>query len=931
MSNAQLLWFNAVTCNRIDDVRYHLPKYAKTFNEQSETALMIAVRLNNLEIATILADIETRLTNSDGRTALMIAAICGHVEMARLLVEREARIQDNCGMTALMFAVLCENKHVVELLASYESGLSTLKEVMVGHLDDNYLEREDNGTDTLSDSSSVLSAQTPTSVTSDRGRRKVVVQRKRLSCSRHIAPYYSVPIGYTSLLFAILCKDACSVQLLNSEHHILVYDRHRDRFITPSILAVELGHMEVLKSLTSHGPSSLTESGHCALYVAILQGNIECISLLYECEKHLLSDERICMSSAMIWLIEKIVACNPTCEGNPIFVEFLNNLFKSDNAREKDSHGMTLLLMGAALNLTWLVQAILDSVPEALCDTDSQGWTALHYAAAADSVDTGKLLQKKLIGSVDIKGCTSLMIAAKHGSSSMIKSLRNESTLIDKQGQSALMLLIQGAASCPWRERQITILESAQYILEEEAGIINGASRSALMLSVWHRFYDLALRLTAYEKGHQDKSGHTALILAVYVDCSNATLLERLSQTESSLRLSNQFGGGKSPLMLAIEREANPVLLDILLKSQLATGLIDAAGCSALMYAIEKKNTDLGLQLAHVPAELGHACFAKRQTALMKAILSKLDDVAIVLASRALELHKQDYKGRTALMHAIDSKNETLALILAESEQNHRDINGKTALIHAIERKPSLLYRLRLWDEVLLSDNDGLTPLDCVKRHRSELVQVRNRHTKAVSTHSLTVDLIVHGMGTPLTDPVKTYKYFKQYMYRAYDRMALFARRLLTRRQVDRHANVSGEHLTSGLSDNTGVAISPALSHNIMLQESPIISQWSTGIFQIANILLDVFEYDWNQQEFWADIPSLLDEYLQTIRAIEGSHTLRDDELYEDFCCICMDAPVKTVLMPCRHAVLCEHCSLNIKKMCPICRHTVTDTIEIDP
>lgn len=249
MSNAQLLWFNAVTCNRIDDVRYHLPKYAKTFNEQSETALMITVRLNNLEMATILADTEATLTNSDGRTALMIAAICGHVEMARLLVEREARIQDNCGMTALMFAILCENKHVVELLASYESGLSTLKEVMVGHLDDNYLEREDNGTDTLSDSSSVLSAQTPTSVTSDRGRRKVVVQRKRLSCSRHIAPYYSVPIGYTSLLFAILCKDAYSVQLLNSEHHILVYDRHRDRFITPSILAVELGHMEVLKAL----------------------------------------------------------------------------------------------------------------------------------------------------------------------------------------------------------------------------------------------------------------------------------------------------------------------------------------------------------------------------------------------------------------------------------------------------------------------------------------------------------------------------------------------------------------------------------------------------------------------------------------------------------------------------------------------------------
>lgn len=931
MSNAQLLWFSAVTCNRIDDIRYHLPKYGKTFNEDSETALMIAVRLNNLEIATILVDTEATLTNSDGRTALMIAAICGHTEVARLLVEREARIQDNYGMTALMLAIICDNKPIVELLANHESGLTTLKEVMIGCLNDNYIELEDNGTDVLSDSSSMLSTQTPTYASLDRDRRKVVtMQRKSLPYNKHIAPYYSVPTGYTSVLFAILCGDADSVALLSSEYNVSVYDRHMDRFITPSILSVESQQVDVLRVITSNGPCSLTESGHCALYIAILHGHMEFISLLFKCERHLLEDEHISMPPTMTWLIEKIVTCNPNYEDNPIFAEFLDSLFKSQNVREKDKHGMTLVMMGAALNLVWLVQAILDTIPEALCDVDCHGRTALHYAAAADSVDVGKVIQKRLIGSVDIKGCTSLMIAATHGSSAMVKSLRNESRLIDKQGHSALMLLILGAASCPFREQQDMILESAKYIIEEEAGIINSASRSALMLSIWHRFYDLALQLAAYEKGHQDKSGYTALILAVCVNCNNITLIDRLTQTESLMRLSNQFGGGKSALMLAIEKDANYMMLDTMLKSQFVTGLIDAAGYSALMYAIEKKNIEIGLRLAHVPAELGHACFAKRQTALMKSILSKQDDIAIVLAYRKSELHKQDYRGRTALMHAINSKNETLALILAESEQGYRDSNGKTALVHAIEKRPSFLYRLNIWNEALLSDKEGLTPLDYAKRCRSEFVQVKNRHTNAVTTHNLPIDLIVRSMEVSLLDSTRTFECFKEYMHRAYDRMVLFARQLLVRRHPDRHTDADEKHMNNNLLDNADAAISPTFGYNLMLQESPVISQWSTGVLQIADVLLDICIYDSNLQEFYTDIPNLLDEYLRTIKAIEDCHTLRGDDLYEDYCCICMDAPVRVVLIPCRHAVLCERCSLNIKKTCPICRHIVTGTIDIN-
>lgn len=932
MSNAQLLWFNAVACNRIDDIRHHLSKYGKTFNKDSETALMIAVRLNNLDIAKILLDVEATLTNSDGRTALMIAAICGHTELAHLLVEKEARIQDNYGMTALMFAIICENKSIVELLVNHESGLSTTKEVMIGCLNDNHIDREDNSMDALSDSSSVVSNNTPTYASFDRDRRKVIVHRRGLSYCKRISPYYSIPIGYTSVLFAILCGDVDSVRLLNSEYNTSIYNKHLDRFITPHILSVESRQIEVIKTLVSSGPGLLVEPGYCALYDTILQGEVHIISLLFECEKHFLKHESISMPSTMILLIEQVVAHNPNYEGNPIFTEFLDSLFKSSNVREKDKHGMTLLMMGAALNLAWLVQAILDAVPDALTDIDCQGRSALHYAAAAvNSVDAGKVLKKRLIGSMDAKNYTSLMTAAMHGNSAMIKSLRNESKLIDKQGQSALMLLILGAASCPFREQQDMTLDSAKYLIEEEAGMINNASRSALMLSIWHRFYDLALQLTTYEKGYQDKSGNTALILAIYVNCNNIALIDRLSQTESLMRLNNQFGGGKSPLMIAIERDSNHMMLDSLLKSQFATGLIDAAGHSALMYAIEQKNIEIGLRLAHVPAELGHACFAKRQTALMKAILSKQDDVAVVLAYRKPELCKQDYKGRTALMHAIDSKNETLALILSESEQGYRDASGKTALVHAIEKRPSLLYRLDLWSEVLICDKEGLLPLDYARQCRSELVQVKNRHTNTVTTHNLQIDLIVHSMEVPLTDSVRIFKYFKEYMYRVYDRMALFARQLLVRRHADRQIDTDRDQLNNNSPlDNTNAILSPTLSYHLMFQESPVISQWSTGILQIADILLDTFAYDWYSQEFYTDIPSLLDEYLRTIKTIEDCHTLRDDDLYEDYCCICMDAPVRVVLLPCRHAVLCERCNLNIKKTCPICRHKVTGQIDID-
>lgn len=40
-------------------------------------------------------------------------------------------------------------------------------------------------------------------------------------------------------------------------------------------------------------------------------------------------------------------------------------------------------------------------------------------------------------------------------------------------------------------------------------------------------------------------------------------------------------------------------------------------------------------------------------------------------------------------------------------------------------------------------------------------------------------------------------------------------------------------------------------------------------------------------------------------------------------CCVCLDAPVETCLVPCGHLCLCTGCVVNIQSSCPICRTNV--------
>lgn len=47
-----------------------------------------------------------------------------------------------------------------------------------------------------------------------------------------------------------------------------------------------------------------------------------------------------------------------------------------------------------------------------------------------------------------------------------------------------------------------------------------------------------------------------------------------------------------------------------------------------------------------------------------------------------------------------------------------------------------------------------------------------------------------------------------------------------------------------------------------------------------------------------------------------------EEEAVEEECCICLDRPAVTKLLPCRHKCVCATCSAKVDQ-CPLCRHAI--------
>lgn len=113
---AQHDWFNAVKCGDISLVSEMIKTHAGTRTEAGETALMIACRMNNANLASILIPSEVDVCTDNNEDALIFAAQSGACKALALLLAYTSIRHTKAGLTALDIAVQREDVPSLRIL-----------------------------------------------------------------------------------------------------------------------------------------------------------------------------------------------------------------------------------------------------------------------------------------------------------------------------------------------------------------------------------------------------------------------------------------------------------------------------------------------------------------------------------------------------------------------------------------------------------------------------------------------------------------------------------------------------------------------------------------------------------------------------------------------------------------------------------------------
>lgn len=114
-------WFQAIANKNHSAIRTAIPRFAGSTNGAGDTGLIMAARLNDVELAHLLAKQEATLTNPDNLTALMIAAQSDHPRVVEVLAPLEYSIFLPNGRTALSLAAEAGHDECVMILVKYLS------------------------------------------------------------------------------------------------------------------------------------------------------------------------------------------------------------------------------------------------------------------------------------------------------------------------------------------------------------------------------------------------------------------------------------------------------------------------------------------------------------------------------------------------------------------------------------------------------------------------------------------------------------------------------------------------------------------------------------------------------------------------------------------------------------------------------------------
>lgn len=483
------------------------------------------------------------------------------------------------------------------------------------------------------------------------------------------------------------------------------------------------------------------------------------------------------------------------------------------------------------------------------------------------------------------------MIAAEHGYRELVRLLKPYQLHTRRNnGQTALM---HAAA-----HNQTEVIQD----LIDETGKVDCNGWTALMYAVWRNATSAALELFPFEVGMVTPNQECAFLCAC--DAGNTRLVEKLVEKEGHIAIAT----GETGLHLAA-RNGSGKIVQIL------------------------------------SSRLGRSVTKKGQTALMYAAMDGHLPIVELLAP--IEAKMQDDEGRTALLHAIRNEKEQCVCFLIDIERDLLDKKGHGPVYYAQQQSSNhirLLVAGHLGGE-LDSETGDTTLIQAVKAGYIDVVEMTKDtqcgHRNQAGLYAINYAIALNHLSIlSMLIPTEA-KLLNRDGYNALTYAVAFGHDDAVQLLKDDVWLLDGTGHRA-LDYCQGLYFSPTY---IMLYESLCIThpayraatlsffrglsrfvdQYSTDAASVRPLVMAIIDAV-GETFFCPDFHVPVTQAIDTVLGILEETTL---EVHDMQCCVCIDRPAHSVLLPCRHMCVCTECIQTLNRRCPYCQVRVESIISI--
>ena len=783
----------AVKEAKIDDLA-KLKGYAGRRNKKGETALMIAVEMDAIDVVRELAPLESNCFLLNGTTALSLALELEHLECAAILlkyegVDNRAPNIDSNGVTNLMRAA--ENDDIVGVWS--------------------WLPRQCKYTDNQGQTAFMRAAATGNLklckllMQSEAGMRDLdgrtalmhyAISGGSVSLDEYEAYHLTYPNTDISLDTSILCSQSSS----RSVPPLVDNTLRSTTALSTSVLSVSTDlrrlkrsrfhqqtpvNSELLQLLCSLEGKLTDKNGRNALYLAIAVNNMETALALvpYEGPEPVYVKELSCKDSqleqnqdgAVYADVDSFHLCS--LDKYPSgFTDLMDAVLENDvyrafcfmqtQSKRFDSSGFSALMYACQNNRPMLCRllAIEEAKLQAYVHTNPNNFyscnkTALMVAAEAGHIECVRILASREARLTDSENKTALMYAASNGHEEVVMELLQRECGMNAGRFNATSYAIMNGH---YKLANILLASEkdtdANYIqaAEQLRNSSSSAPTTPLMLAAKAGDVSAVYNLRNQYLKMVDMHGMTALLYACEFGCRYCI---HLLKDEAQIY---RKADGLTPRALAEEHhlvdcydDLPPIpVKDNRGNTQLHRAVLEndsinlrrychlakelnAAGLTSLMLAAERNN----IEAASLLADREGGITAKRYkvtnllwtevTAMMIAAAQGHHEVVQKLASKEAKMCEKT-EGRTALMAAAALGKVDVVRILSTHESRIQKHDGWSALMYAAAYgyEECIEYLL---GEARLTANDGWTALMCAaKNGHSSIVRQLIDHEKGM-------------------------------------------------------------------------------------------------------------------------------------------------------------------------------------------------------